>query len=260
MVQPAIPKSIAIQVSKVCGIIERYLKTSLKAIHLFGSSVDSGLKPQSDIDLLITVSEKLEDSTRNRLMLELLDYSAPPGLNKALRALEVTVICHSEISPWRYPAIREMQFGEWLREDILNGVIESATVDIDLTLLLKKVREHSITIIGCPAETLFDEIPDKDFIKTLRDTLKIWNAPIDWIGDEQNVILTLSRIWYSAATGRITSKEDAANWLIPLLPDCRRSVLFEAQQAYLRGRPHTLATYPTEVASFIQFAQSNIPL
>jgi len=259
MTKANVPVSIAAQVSQVCSNIEGHL-SSLQAIHLFGSAVDSSLKPHSDIDLFVTTRGRLEESTRNELMRALLAHSAPPGSNASLRALEVTVVCHSDIYPWRYPAYRQMQFGEWLREDIINGIIEPATVDIDLAILIRKIGQHSIPIFGPSAAELFDSVPDEDFSNALKDTLKIWNTPEDWSGDEQNVILTLARIWYSTATGNIAPKEVAATWLMQRIPDDHRSILSEAQQAYLNGRPHTLATHPTAVASFVRFAQSNIPL
>jgi streptomycin 3"-adenylyltransferase len=260
MTQANVPVSITAQVSQVCSTIQGHLSSSLQAIHLFGSAVDSSLKPHSDIDLFVTTSGNLGESTRNELMLALLEHSAPPGSSASLRALEVTVVRHSDIYPWKYPAYRQMQFGEWLREDIINGIIEPATVDIDLAILIRKVRQHSIPILGPSAAQLFDSVPDEDFSNALKDTLKIWNTPEDWVGDEQNIILTLARIWYSAATGSIAPKEVAATWLHQRLPDDHQSILLEAQQAYLNGRPHTLASRPTAVAAFVQFAQSNIPL
>ena len=53
------------------------------------------------------------------------------------------------------------------------------------------------------------------------------------LGDERNVVLTLSRIWYSAATGKIAPKDVAANWVMERLPVQHQPVLLEAQQAYL---------------------------
>ncbi len=39
-----------------------------------------------------------------------------------------------------------------------------------------------------------------------------------WAGDERNVVLTLSRIWYSAVTGKIAPKDVAADWAMERLP------------------------------------------
>jgi hypothetical protein len=100
-----------------------------------------------------------------------------------------------------------LQFGEWLRADILAGSFEPATTDPDLAILLAKARQVSIALVGPPAEQLFDPVPDGDFFKVLADTLKLWNSPENWAGDERNVVLTFARIWYSAATGGIVPKD-----------------------------------------------------
>lgn len=258
MIELMAPATIRSQVSCTCKKIQQHLSASLQAIHLFGSAVDSGLKPQSDIDLLVTVSEPLDGLVRRQLMLDLLDLSVPPGTDKILRALEVTVVCHNEVSPWRYPAKRQMQFGEWLREDLTQGIFEPAKVDVDLTILLRKIRAHSIPLLGPSADTLFDPVPSADFFKALKDTLKLWNSPEDWEGEERNVVLTLARIWYSAATGQIASKDSAAAWLLKQLPATHQPILYKALQAYKTGDEDHLSEHSIDTADFIHFAKSMI--
>jgi streptomycin 3"-adenylyltransferase len=142
----SIPTEIIEQLSQARAVIERHLTSTLQAIHLYGSALDGGLKPHSDIDLLVTVNARPDESIREALLLDLLTVSAPPREDKTLRALEVTVIAHNEVVPWRYPARRELQFGEWLRKDLLNGNFEPAVLDIDLTILLTKARQHSMQV------------------------------------------------------------------------------------------------------------------
>ncbi len=85
-------------------------------------------------------------------------------------------------------------------------------IDIDLAILLTKAREHSVALVGPAAEEFFDPVPEQDLFEALRETLKLWNSQPDWAGDERNVVLTLSRIWYSAITGKIAPKDVAADW------------------------------------------------
>ncbi|MCW6951998.1 aminoglycoside adenylyltransferase family protein, partial [Escherichia coli] len=106
------------QLSEVLSVIERHLESTLLAVHLYGSAVDGGLKPYSDIDLLVTVTVRLDETTRRALINDLLETSASPGESEILRAVEVTIVVHDDIIPWRYPAKRELQFGEWQRNDI----------------------------------------------------------------------------------------------------------------------------------------------
>ncbi len=148
-----------------------------------------------------------------------------------------------DIIPWRYPAKRELQFGEWQRNDILAGIFEPATIDIDLAILLTKAREHSVALVGPAAEELFDPVPEQDLFEALNETLTLWNSPPDWAGDERKcVVLTLSRIWYSAVTGKIAPKDVAADWAMERLPAQYQPVILEARQAYLGQEEDRLAS------------------
>ncbi len=77
------------------------------------------------------------------------------------------------------------------------------------------------------------------------------------LGDERNVVLTLSRIWYSAITGKIAPKDVAADWAIKRLPAQYQPVLLEAKQAYLGQKkitwPHAQIT-----EEFIRFVKGEI--
>ncbi len=121
--EEAVIAEVSTQLSEVVGVIERHLEPTLLAVHLYGSAVDGGLKPHSDIDLLVTVTVRLDETTRRALINDLLETSASLE-SEILRAVEVTIVVHDDIIPWRYPAKRELQFGEWQRNDILAGIFE----------------------------------------------------------------------------------------------------------------------------------------
>ncbi len=252
------PAEISRQLSSVRAVLERHLAGTLQAIHLFGSAVDGGLKPHSDIDLLVTVSEALTPSTRRALMTELLSVSAWPGASETYRALEVTVVVRDEVVPWRYPPRREIQFGEWLRDALKAGTIEPATVDHDLAILLTKVRQHSICLLGKPARDWFDPVPAADFAKALADTAAQWNEERDWRGDERNVVLALARVWFSVSTGKIASKDAAATWALERLPDEHQAVLAAANAAYLGGGPDDLAGRTGQVAAYVRYVRAAV--
>ncbi|ERJ58918.1 aminoglycoside adenylyltransferase family protein [Sphingobacterium paucimobilis] len=246
------------QIVEACTIISKYLSDSLLAIHLYGSAVEDGLKPYSDIDLLVTLDGSMDGETRMGLMKDLLSCSAAPGTNPRKRALEVTVINYSEVVPWKYPPRREMQFGEWLRQDISEGIFEAPLVDKDVCILIKKVRASSVAVFGTVASTWFEPVPDDDFVDSLRSTLDLWNTEEDWLGDERNIVLTIARIWYSASTKLIGSKEEASLWLIDRLSMPYRSLLVKARQDYLMGSQKEFAIYTEEMSAFIHFARQSI--
>ncbi|WP_258959721.1 nucleotidyltransferase domain-containing protein, partial [Achromobacter ruhlandii] len=92
----AVTIEISNQLSEVLSVIERHLESTLLAVHLYGSAVDGGLKPYSDIDLLVTVAVKLDETTRRALLNDLMEASAFPGESETLRAIEVTLVVHDD--------------------------------------------------------------------------------------------------------------------------------------------------------------------
>lgn len=255
---PALDQEVASQVSAVQAVLKRRLGGNLRSIHLFGSALDGGLKPCSDLDLMVSVARPLPEAIQRGLLQELLSHSAWPGSSRVLRALEVTVVALSELVPWRYPPRREMQFGEWLRKDIEAGRFEPAMPDHDLAILITKLRRHSVALFGAPAEDLFENVPASDFRQSLADTISQWNVPSDWSGDERNIILALARIWFTACTGEITSKDRAAAWVAGRLPADHRTLMEHAANAYLTGSVEELAATPEQIARTIRFCRDEV--
>ena len=254
----SLPPEVASQVSAVQAVLAQQLGSNLRAIHLFGSAVDGGLQPLSDVDLMVSVASPLAEEVRRSLMQTLLQHSAWPGSSTVLRALEVTVVALAELVPWRYPPRREMQFGEWLREDIQAGRYEAAMPDHDLAILITKLRRHSVALLGPPATALFEQVPASHFKQSLAHTLSQWNEPPDWHGDERNVILALARIWYTACTGEIAPKDRAAAWTADRLPAAHRPLMRRAANTYLHGLADDLGETPEALARAIHFCKSEI--
>ncbi|WP_336284664.1 aminoglycoside adenylyltransferase family protein [Citrobacter arsenatis] len=253
-----IPDAIRHQLDAASALIRQIFAGDLVAIHLYGSAVEGGLKPQSDIDLLVILREPMNARQRKKLMQDLLAISAPPGTCERYRALEVTVVLLSQIVPWRFPPAREMQFGEWLRDDICAGVYEPAQEDPDLAILLTQARRASVPLFGEPAETLFNVIPFSDVVQTFRHILELWQKPADLEGDERNIILALARIWYSVVTGNIVAKDEAASWLLPQLPVEYADTLQAARLEYLGLTKHNWAASMPSVERFVCYAKKQI--
>ncbi|WFZ27798.1 aminoglycoside adenylyltransferase family protein [Citrobacter portucalensis] len=253
-----IPDSIRRQVNAASALIARIIEGDLVAVHLYGSAVEGGLKPQSDIDLLVTIRQPLNTRQRKDLMQGFLEISAPPGSVDSYRALEVTIVVYSQLVPWQFPPSREMQFGEWLRDDILAGIVEPTQLDPDLSILLTQARRASVALFGEPAGTLFNVIPFSDVVQTFRHILDMWQKPGDLEGDERNIILTLARIWYSVVTGNIVAKDEAASWLIPQLPDEYADTLQAARAEYLGLTKKNWAASMPSVERFVFYAKKQI--
>ena len=73
IMREAVIAEVSTQLSEVVGVIERHLEPTLLAVHLYGSAVDGGLKPNSDIGLLDRVNVRIVESTRRTLINDLLE-------------------------------------------------------------------------------------------------------------------------------------------------------------------------------------------
>jgi len=215
--------------------IRNVLEQSALAVYLFGSAAAGCLRPDSDVDMLVLVNNPLPDELRTRLVTGLLQISGRAGNRNSVRPVELTVVLQCDVVPWRYPAKKELVYGEWLRDELETGRIPMPAYDPDLAILLRQVRESSVSLFGAYASEMFDPVPDSDLRRAIRDSLP---GLIDSIkGDERNVLLTLARMWLTAATGEIASKDRAAEWAAARLPHEQAALLDQARQAYL-GRRH----------------------
>ena len=102
------------QVNQVISIAETILQGQILGIYLYGSATMNGLRPDSDIDILIITKQELSNSIRADLTKQLLKISGSVGCIEK-RPLEVTIINQSDIVPLQFPPKCQYMYGEWLR-------------------------------------------------------------------------------------------------------------------------------------------------
>ncbi len=159
-----IPKE-AIQALK---IINELLGSTVVGVYLFGSAVIGGLYINSDVDVLVVVNHSLSEETRRKLTDRLMLISGKIGNANSVRPLEVTVINHEDVVPWRYPPKNELIYGEWLRDEFEKGQIQEPTYDPDLAIILAQVRKNSVSLFGPDASDLLENGRWQTFDERLR--------------------------------------------------------------------------------------------
>lgn len=214
-------------------MVQRQLADSLVAAYLYGSAVSGGLRPDSDVDLLIVTDRALFPEIRWRLVTELMAISGRVG-DASTRPIEVTIVQLPELSPPDYPARCEFLYGEWLRADFESGTIPEPARDPDLTLLLAQARQEAMTLVGPDADELLPVIPELDIRRAIGDALPALLESLE--GDERNVLLTLARMWHTLETEKFVPKDVAAGWAINQLPAEDAVVLAEARDGYTGNR------------------------
>lgn len=227
--------------------VARYLGSSdpggLVGVYLTGSAASTGLRPDSDVDLLVVTERSLSASDRRALVRELLGVSGWRGHSERFpevagrRPVELTGLTGDDLrlaaseAAVETPPCCDFQFGEWLREGLVNGDLPSRTPDPDAVVLVASAREANKVLLGPPLESLVGPVP----VSVLQHavTMSVPQVLEGVAGDERNVLLTLARILVTLDTGRIVSKDEAADAVIPTLAGEDRQLMERARDGYL---------------------------
>lgn len=225
------------QLLAVVQLVRRILGPAAGSIALFGSAVDGGLRPDSDLDLLVIAHRRLTAAERRELLLGLLPLSGSQAAAGPSRSIELSVVVEGDLRPWRYPPPMELQYGDWWRREYEAGREPWSDPDPDLAVLLTTAMDASaIPLHGPPPAELLDQVPLSDLRRASRDLVP--GLDLDLATDTRNVLLTYARVWLTLATGLIRPKDVAADWAIERLPTDLGSVLAWARDAYRDGGSH----------------------
>ncbi len=234
---------------QVLTLARSVLGDNLIAAYAYGSAVLGGLHPHSDVDILLIVAASTAGEARRQLTASLLEMSGTPGNPSGKRPLEVTVVVLGDVVPWRYPPMRDFQFGEWLRDALSSWQIASAAPDPDLTILLHSVLVRNIVLYGPPPQQLLDPALAKDIARSMLDSLPGLISGL--AGDERNVILTLARMWETLASGQILPKDVAAQRVAQRLPPQFRAILHLAAAEYRGERRVDWSRHRRQTEAFV---------
>jgi streptomycin 3"-adenylyltransferase len=220
------------QLEQIVDLVREVLERDAVGAYLFGSATLGGLRPRSDVDVLVLSKRPTTREEKQRLVDRLLTISGrnPPTTP---RPVELTIVAEPEVRPWRYPPSYDLQYGEWWRREFEGGEVEPwpKEPNPDLASLITMVLRADRPLLGPPPEAVFDPVPRDDYVRAM--VAAVDNVLRDLHGDTRNMILTLARIWTSLATGSIRSKDEAAAWALARLPEEHHAVLARARAVYL---------------------------
>jgi predicted nucleotidyltransferase len=123
------------QVQEVVRLVGRVLGSEAVGVYPHGSGVLGGLRPASDLDVLVVTRRRMNGPERRALLDGLLNVSGPGGPGGP-RPVELTVVVHSEVRPWRFPPTADFLYGEWLREEFMASGPPAPESMPDLALLI----------------------------------------------------------------------------------------------------------------------------
>jgi predicted nucleotidyltransferase len=214
-------------------------------LYLYGSAVTGGLRPGSDVDLLMVTRRSLSAPERAALTRTLLGLSGWSGHAErfpevaARRPLELTSLVADDLRSPADPPRRDYQYGEWLRERIVEGEDPAAEPDPDVPILARTAWAGHRVLRGAPLAEAVPEPSDDVVRRAMLDLVPqiLVGLDEDDAGAEvRHALLTLARILTTLETGTIVPKDEAAARVRDRLPPVHRPVLALARDEY-RGGP-----------------------
>ena len=219
--------------NEVVRVVCDVLGDAVVGAYLHGSAVLGGLRPTSDVDVLVVIRRPTATDERRSIVDRLLEVSGRRARRGPARPVELTIVVDAEVRPWRYPPRADFQYGEWLRDDYEAGSTPSPEPSADLAPIIAMTLRGNRALFGPPPAELLDAVPPRDLRRAI--VAGVPNLLADLESDTRNVVLTLARIWSTLATGDIRTKDEAAAWTLERLPDRLRGVLIRAREMYLVG-------------------------
>jgi predicted nucleotidyltransferase len=217
----------------VVSIVRDVLRDVVVGAYLHGSAVLGGLRASSDLDVLVVVSRATTDEDRRGIVARLLEISGRRAYRGPSRPVELTIVRATELRPWHFPPTVDLLYGEWLRDDLERGVVPQPAPMPDLGPEIALTLQGNVALFGPPPGAIIDPVPAADLRRAILAGVPSLLTELET--DTRNVLLTLARIWFTLATGKVGSKAEAADWVVERLPDDRRGVLDRARELYLEG-------------------------
>jgi len=229
-------QAIDAQLLPVVRHLEQERPGEAVGVYLFGSAVSSGLRPDSDIDLMMLTIRSMTAVERRALVDLLLRVSGRRGHADTFpdaadrRPIELTSLVSTPSEPWATAPQRDFQYGEWLRKDLIRGDLPAPADDPDVVLLAATALQAHRVLFGPALDTLLAPIP-RD---VLHDAViaAVPEVLAGLAGDERNTLLTLARALVTLETGRIVSKDAAVDMIADSLSGRERALLQRARNEY----------------------------
>lgn len=209
----------------------------LVGVYLYGSGATTGLRPDSDIDLLVLTHRSLTSAERISLVSMLLGVSGWSGHGSQFpevagrRPLEVTSVVVDDVHPLTEKPLRDFQFGEWMRSELVDGVVPAPERDPDVVVLLSTALNSNQVLYGEALEGVVPLVPPALLQQAQLALLP--DAVNGFVGDERNALLTLARMVVTAESGQILPKHHAAERVRPRLEKAEADLLALARDEYL---------------------------
>ena len=164
------------QLDGVLQLLTSLLGDAVIGVYLHGSAVLGGLRPASDLDLLVVVKRTLDHRERVAIIDGLLDVSGRRARRAAGRPMELTVVVADAVRPWSYPPREDFQYGEWLRENYEAGLVPTSRSNPDLAIGISTALSSGAVLRGPHPTSVLDPVPTRTCSRQPRQVCRTCSA------------------------------------------------------------------------------------
>lgn len=232
------------------------LQERLTGVYLHGSLAMGCFHPeQSDIDLIVVISEDISDSQKKLLMEEIvrLNREAPP------KGLEISVVKKEYCCPFQYPTPFELHFSpmhlQWYFNNQADYIQKMKGTDKDLAAHFSIINKYGIVLYGEKIERVFSQVPLRDYVDSILGDIQ--NAPEDILEQPVYIALNLCRVLAFLSDNLYLSKEEGGKWGLAHLPQEYHAVILSALNCYrynleMNEPKESLAVFANQMLSSIK--------
>lgn len=234
-------KVIKAEVNTLQVEFARMLDGHLSGIYLHGSLALGGFQPtRSDIDMIVTTSERLSVESKRALVEPLLRISKFPC------PVDIWFLAEHDIIPFQQPLPFTMHYDETLRDDYQQALRsggwqhwnERLEYDPQLTIYLTVLQQKGICLSGTPIAGEFPPVPEQAFRDALINSFqKLRENPLQ---DLVAFVLNACRIHAYLRDEELLSKEEGGIWGIANMPAAFHPLIQQSLALYRGeqlGRP-----------------------
>lgn len=246
------PKPVQAQLEVMIEKLDTLLGRKKIGVYLHGSLAlgDFNIE-KSDIDLIVVVKNKLANHQKKCLANLMMEHSLNPS------PIELSVLSQDQLQPWQHPCPFDFHYSESWRKRYKQGLVElEITSDGDLAGHIHVLNKRGLVLSGSPITSVFPEIPHEDYMDSVLDDLE-WsmNSPA-----EQPVyaILNHCRTYAYLCEGKVLSKGEGGDWLLPRVPKDYHKLIGEAVAAYRFSTE--FKRQESETKAFIEWIRKRIQI
>lgn len=234
---------------KIISSYYNILQENLVGIYLHGSLAMNSFNPlSSDIDFLVVVKDKLNFKEMRELIDVLLNLSE----NGPKKGFEMSVLLQEDTKQIKYPTPFILHYSDYHKYKYLNQLdyICGDSDDPDLVAHIVILRKRGICLIGKPINEVFQEVPTKYYIESIKQDIMSSREGI--INDPIYFILNLCRVLCFLQEGKICSKKEGGEWGCLNLPMEYLDTIHSALNTY-NGNPTTFNVQSKILVDFADF-------